>query len=73
MAACLLNWLIVWRRRKTSGDKRKIEGSVEPQLQGIVDNGGGGALDSQNGESRLTIVIGTCFIRFWRAAPSSML
>lgn len=73
LSACLISWLIVWRRRKTSGDKRISEGSGEPQLQSTVANGEGGALDTEKGESRPTIVLGTCLIRFSRAAPSSLL
>ena len=73
LAACLIRWLIVWRRRKTGGDKRRFAGIDEPQLQRTVDNGGGGVLDTGNGKSRPGIVLCTCLIRVSRAAPSSVL
>ena len=73
LAACLIRWLIVWRKRKTGGDKRRFAGSDEPQLQRTIDNRGGGVLDTGNGKPRPGIVPGTCLIRFSRAAPSSML
>lgn len=72
LAVCLIGWLVIWRRRNVSGDKSRFEGSDERRIQGTVDNVGGGALDTENGESGLTSLLSTCLIRSPRAALSSL-